>query len=98
MKPTTAPILVPLGAAAAQVLAYFWVSRWSDVSPASSSVAFLFVIACAWLFYLLPFAGIYGAVQSVRRFREKARLLVVSGVLLNLCFADGGGLWALHGL
>jgi hypothetical protein len=91
-------IAVPLMGFTAQVFVFFGVTRWSHVSPASSSADFLFFIASALAFYLLPLISVLGIISSVQRFRDQKRSLVVGGIALNACFLIGGGIWSLSGL
>ena len=85
-----------IGGFLAQLLAYCWLVRWSNISPASPAIAYFFELFCALVFYWIPVLGIFGAVLAVREIRQKDRTLMTSGALaLNVVFLFAGGLWAI---
>ena len=97
-KMSSSVMLLPATALVVQLLAYFYVRKWSHTDPSSSTATFVFEIGASWLFYGLPAIGGLGAILSLRHSREKPRLFVLGGVLLNLVFLVAGGLWASRGI
>ena len=87
-----------LGGLGLQALAYLWLVRGPNVTPASPAIAYWFAFTCIVIFYWIPLVGVFGGVSALRLFQSGRRIVAATGLAANLALLVGGGLWSLHGL